>query len=112
MNHLALILTASVTLISSAACADELVSTNTVHIGDKVVDLPKVIKSGSGDVCVSYIKQIQKDNSSGKYQYDTGEYCGHKVKVKNEVMPSGLETVRWEPTDDGKAGVHIITFLN
>ncbi|MBW3779569.1 hypothetical protein GL272_22115 [Aeromonas veronii] len=113
--------------LCGAVSSAELLSVNKVYIADKAVLLPTVLRQlpvglSQQEVCVSYITAVKNTKSTpkdtGKYTYETGEYCGKPV-IKygaggvQSLIPNGFESLEWVPTSDGKAGVHLLnTFLD
>lgn len=93
----------------SSASADELISVTKVKIDGEEISLPRVIKSKTGDVCVSYISKVDYSHDTKKYTHETGEYCGKMVSKDGETFPSGLVAMTWVQSEDKKVGVHILT---
>ena len=93
----------------SSASADELVSVTKVNIGGEEISLPSVIKSKTGDMCVSFISKVVFDHETNKYTHETNEYCGAVVIRNGEKHPSGLVSMEWVQGEDKKAGIHILT---
>ncbi len=85
--------------VFAVASAEEVLSVQTLKVGEGIEVALPTVKLADGSICQSYVSDVAREAESGKFDVKVSRVCGMEARVSNgvggfDVRPANLLAMR------------------